>query len=50
MSAAALPRSISCCPTLTESGYVGIALGTVARIAFVDHGGRILVSRTTWMR
>jgi len=34
-------------PTLTESGYVGLALNTVARIGFVGHGGQILVSRAT---
>jgi class 3 adenylate cyclase len=34
-------------PTLTESGYVGLALNTVARIAFVGHGGQILVSSST---
>jgi class 3 adenylate cyclase len=34
-------------PTLTEAGYVGLALNTVARIGFVGHGGQILVSRST---
>jgi class 3 adenylate cyclase len=31
-------------PTLTESGYVGLAVHTVARIATAGHGGQILVS------
>jgi class 3 adenylate cyclase len=34
-------------PTLTESGYVGLALNTVARIGFVGHGGQILASPST---
>jgi class 3 adenylate cyclase len=34
-------------PTLTDTGYVGLALNTVARIGFVGHGGQILVSRST---
>lgn len=34
-------------PTLTESGYVGIVLSTVARIGYVGHGGQILASRST---
>jgi len=31
-------------PTLTESGYVGLAVHTVARVCAVGHGGQILVS------
>jgi class 3 adenylate cyclase len=31
-------------PTLTTTGYVGIAVNTVARIADAGHGGQILVS------
>lgn len=31
-------------PTLSESGYVGIAVHTVARICSAGHGGQILVS------
>jgi class 3 adenylate cyclase len=31
-------------PTLTESGYVGLAVHTVARICTVGHGGQILMS------
>jgi class 3 adenylate cyclase len=31
-------------PTLTESGYVGIAVHTVARICAVGHGGQIVVT------
>jgi class 3 adenylate cyclase len=34
-------------PTLTESGYVGVALSTVARVCFVGHGGQVLVSGQT---
>jgi class 3 adenylate cyclase len=34
-------------PTLTDSGYVGIAVNTAARICFVGHGGQILVSGST---
>jgi class 3 adenylate cyclase len=33
--------------TLTESGYVGLVVNTVARIGFVGHGGQILVSEQT---
>jgi class 3 adenylate cyclase len=33
--------------TLTESGYVGLAVNTVARIGYVGHGGQILVSGAT---
>jgi class 3 adenylate cyclase len=32
-------------PTLTDTGYVGLAVNTVARICFAAHGGQILVSR-----
>ena len=31
-------------PTLTDSGYVGLAVHTVARICSVAHGGQILLS------
>jgi class 3 adenylate cyclase len=31
-------------PTLTDSGYVGAAVNTVARVAGAGHGGQILVS------
>jgi class 3 adenylate cyclase len=31
-------------PTLTDTGYVGISVHTVARIASVAHGGQIVVS------
>jgi class 3 adenylate cyclase len=34
-------------PALTESGYVGVALSTVARVCFVGHGGQILASGQT---
>jgi class 3 adenylate cyclase len=34
-------------PTLTDSGYVGLSLHTVARVCFVGHGGQIIVSRAT---
>jgi class 3 adenylate cyclase len=34
-------------PTLTDSGYVGLSLHTVARVCFVGHGGQIVVSRAT---
>ena len=34
-------------PTLTETGYVGVALSTVARVCNVGHGGQILVSGAT---
>jgi class 3 adenylate cyclase len=34
-------------PTLTESGYVGVALSTVSRVCFVGHGGQVLVSGQT---
>jgi class 3 adenylate cyclase len=32
-------------PTLTDSGYVGLAVNTAARICFAGHGGQIVVSR-----
>jgi class 3 adenylate cyclase len=32
-------------PTLTETGYVGLAVNTAARICFAAHGGQIVVSR-----
>jgi len=32
-------------PTLTEGGYVGVAVHTVARISGAAHGGQILISR-----
>lgn len=34
-------------PTLTETGYVGVALSTVSRVCFVGHGGQVLVSGPT---
>ena len=34
-------------PTLTESGYVGLAVHTVARVCSVGHGGQIVVSAKT---
>jgi class 3 adenylate cyclase len=34
-------------PTLTETGYVGVALSTVARVCGVGHGGQIVVSGAT---
>ena len=34
-------------PTLTETGYVGLAVHTAARICSAGHGGQIVVSRTT---
>src|SRR5258708_6232752 len=30
-------------PTLTETGYVGLAVNTAARICFAAHGGQIVV-------
>jgi class 3 adenylate cyclase len=33
-------------PTLTDSGYVGLAVHTVARICSAAHGGQILLSAT----
>jgi class 3 adenylate cyclase len=34
-------------PTLTEGGYVGLSVHTVARVCFAAHGGQILVSSKT---
>lgn len=34
-------------PTLTDSGYVGLAVNAGARICEAGHGGQILVSRST---
>ena len=34
-------------PTLTETGYVGIAVHTAARVCQAGHGGQILLSETT---
>ncbi|MEP7059619.1 MAG: adenylate/guanylate cyclase domain-containing protein [Actinomycetota bacterium] len=34
-------------PTLTESGYVGIAVHTTARICSAGHGGQIIISGKT---
>lgn len=34
-------------PTLTESGYVGLAVHTAARICAVGHGGQIVLSSAT---
>jgi class 3 adenylate cyclase len=34
-------------PTLTDDGYVGLAVHTVARICSAGHGGQILVSSRT---
>lgn len=34
-------------PTLTDTGYMGLAVHTAARICFASHGGQILLSRTT---
>ena len=34
-------------PTLTDAGYVGLAVHTVARICSVAHGGQILLSTAT---
>jgi class 3 adenylate cyclase len=34
-------------PTLTESGYVGLAVNTVSRVCYVGHGGQIVVSSAT---
>lgn len=32
-------------PTLTDTGYVGIAVHTAARVCFAAHGGQIVLSR-----
>jgi class 3 adenylate cyclase len=34
-------------PTLTDAGYVGVAVNTVARICSAGHGGQILISDKT---
>jgi len=34
-------------PTLTDTGYVGLAVNTAARVCFAAHGGQIVVSGTT---
>ncbi len=34
-------------PTLTDSGYVGLAVHAVARICAAAHGGQIILSRST---
>ena len=34
-------------PTLTEAGYVGLAVHTVARICSAGHGGQVVVSERT---
>jgi class 3 adenylate cyclase len=34
-------------PTLTETGYVGLSVHTVARVCWVGHGGQIVVSAQT---
>jgi class 3 adenylate cyclase len=34
-------------PTLTSSGYVGIAVHAVARVCAAGHGGQVVVSRAT---
>jgi class 3 adenylate cyclase len=34
-------------PTLTDAGYVGLAVHTVARICSVAHGGQVLLSAAT---
>ena len=31
-------------PTLTDTGYIGLAIHTAARICFASHGGQILLS------
>ena len=33
-------------PTLTDTGYIGLAVHTAARICFAAHGGQIVVSRS----
>jgi class 3 adenylate cyclase len=32
------------CPTLTDHGYVGLAVNTAARVGFAAHGGQIVLS------
>jgi class 3 adenylate cyclase len=34
-------------PTLTDTGYVGLSVHTVARVASVAHGGQVVVSGQT---
>src|SRR5437588_593986 len=34
-------------PTLTDTGYVGIAVHTAARVCFAAHGGQILLTQST---
>ncbi|MEA2550341.1 MAG: hypothetical protein QOE25_110, partial [Actinomycetota bacterium] len=34
-------------PTLTDTGYVGLAVNTTARICAVGHGGQIIISEKT---
>lgn len=34
-------------PTLTDTGYVGLAVHTAARIGFAGHGGQIILSSAT---
>jgi class 3 adenylate cyclase len=34
-------------PTLTDGGYVGLAVNTVARVCWVGHGGQIVISSQT---
>jgi class 3 adenylate cyclase len=34
-------------PTLTDTGYVGLSVHTVARVCYVGHGGQIVVSAQT---
>ena len=33
-------------PTLTDTGYLGLAVHTAARICFASHGGQVLLSRS----
>jgi class 3 adenylate cyclase len=33
-------------PTLTASGYIGLAVHTVARVCAVGHGGQILLTQS----
>jgi class 3 adenylate cyclase len=33
-------------PTLTDTGYVGIAVHIAARVCYASHGGQILLSST----
>jgi class 3 adenylate cyclase len=33
-------------PTLTDTGYVGLAVHTAARVCYAGHGGQIVLSRT----